>query len=373
MFRLNKEITKKINENGKDSSEQSNSSSKANEQNIYNEVLYDEKYWKNFTNKQTPESFYTKYDSHKDNKYANTLIHNEQNDDSCDDDVLDEEEKPSINQVSSINVKHIHFGNHIKQDHQNILNTSKGNNTSGNNNKFIKCVTEPDEYFITRPYFSFLNITPTKNNQFNYNMCTNSNNNSHTNQFHQGIPSFNSAQQQMNNFGYYMNMNILQNNNNASVSNTHNSKGSFVSTQYSSNKNYHNKLSSNEEVCFDFEDSTDENTFTNPKYITDYRAKIPTNESIESNQSNKNKQPPTQQHNRMFTDNNNFINIFKPAHNYYNSTRMNNTNNNNNNNMSIKPPYTKNDNMNSNRSDKQPINLDNVSYNIISFLFLTLL
>lgn len=317
--------------------------------------------------------FFNKYDSHNDNnnnhnKYSNTIIPNEQNDDSCNDDILDEEDKPSINQVSSINVKHIHFGNHIKQD-QNILNTSKGNNTSGNNNnnnKYIRCVTEPDEYFITRPYFSFLNFTPTKNNQFNYNICTNSNNNnntSHTNQFHQGIPSFNSAQQQMNNFGYYMNMNVLQNNNNnnASVNNTHNSKGSFVSTQYSSNKNYHNKLSSNEEVCFDFEDSTDENTFTNSKYITEYRAKIPTNESMESNQSNKNKQPQNQQHNRMFIDNNNFINIFKPNHSYYNSNRMNTTNNNNNNNMNIKPPYSKNENINSNRSDKQPINLDNVS------------
>ena len=47
---------------------------------------------------------------------------------------------------------------------------------------------------------------------------------------------------------------------------------------------------------------------------------------------------------------------------------MNNTNNNNNNNMNIKPPYSKNENINSNRSDKQPINLDNVSNITLSYI-----
>ena len=72
--------------------------------------------------------------------------------------------------------------------------------------------------------------------------------------------------------------------------------------------------------------SVDENAIANgtyKTYVTDYRARIPTNESIESNHSNKNKQ---QQQN---THNNNYRTV---------------------------------------RSDKQPINVDNVSVYIYLFI-----
>ena len=58
--------------------------------------------------------------------------------------------------------------------------------------------------------------------------------------------------------------------------------------------------------------SVDENTIANlnyKTYITDYRTRIPTNESIESNHSNKNKQQQQHNtHNRLYTDNNTFMN-----------------------------------------------------------------
>ena len=92
--------------------------------------------------------------------------------------------------------------------------------------------------------------------------------------------------------------------------------------------------------------SVDENTIANGNYktyITDYRARIPTNESIESNHSNKNKQQQQQHniHNRLYTDNNTFIN---------------------NNNMYKQ--NTHNNNYRTVRSDKQLINADNVSIHI---------
>ena len=88
--------------------------------------------------------------------------------------------------------------------------------------------------------------------------------------------------------------------------------------------------------------SVDENAIANgtyKTYVTDYRARIPTNESIESNHSNKNKQQQQNTHNRLYTDNNSFMNnVYKQNthNNYYSSSRTV-------------------------RSDKQLINVDNVS------------
>lgn len=156
--------------------------------------------------------------------------------------ILDEEERPVINQVSSTNVKHIHFGNTNLINNNEQYNTLNSSSSNSNNSKFIKCITEPDEYFIQRPHFPFINITPTRHTQMNYNI-----NNINSYCFHQGIPSFNNAQtyQQINNYGMYVNTNMILTN----TSNTYNnSKGSFVSTQYSSNKNNDNKLNSNDDV-----------------------------------------------------------------------------------------------------------------------------
>lgn len=82
-------------------------------------------------------------------------------------------------------------------------------------------MTEPDEHFFKRPTFPLLNTTPTKNGTIDANYSNP--------YFHYSLMnSFNSGQ--INNIGFHAN------------------KGSFVSTQYSSNKIYQNNYGSNEDM-----------------------------------------------------------------------------------------------------------------------------
>ena len=90
----------------------------------------------------------------------------------------------------------------------------------------------------------------------------------------------------------------------------HVNKGSFASTNYSSNRVYlntnnNNNYGSNEDII-EFDDSLNENVDSNSigngnykSYLSEYRAKIPNNDSCDSNQSNNNMRYPRMNLNLM--------------------------------------------------------------------------
>ena len=229
-FRLNNEI-KKVTENGKALSELSNSNYKVTEQQCINDQFLDLKIWNDQPNNNTKYStdqYLTKFEylkkannakKEKENITSNnnflTDIFNHSPDidefDNNDCDEVDEnDEHGVINKISSIKIKHPNFGSTNPTSSQKYIPE-----------KNYRCMTEPDENFFTRPTFPLLNATPTKNGTIDVNYSNP--------YFHYSLMnSFNSGQ--LNNIGLHAN------------------KGSFVSTQYSSNKIYQNNYGSNEDM-----------------------------------------------------------------------------------------------------------------------------
>ena len=262
VFRLNNEI-KKVTENAKDLSELSNSNSKITEQQNINEQFMDLKIWKDRGENKTQcstDQYLSQYESLK-NKNDSMFNHTSDIDEFAEFDEVNENDHGVINKISSIDIKHPNF------------NSTKP--TSNENINTYKCITEPDEYFF-RPSFPI--NTPQKNSiNVNY-----SNPYCH-------FSLMNSFNSQMNNIY----------------------KGSFVSTQYSSNKIYHKAYGSNEDIFLENEDTDGNSNSTNNN--NNYKGlRIPTSESNESNQSSR------YQNGLMIEDNSAILNkVFKPNTAYY--------------------------------------------------------
>ena len=201
----------------KDLSELSNSNSRVNEQQCINEQIMDLKIWKDQpnNNKYSTAQYINKFESLKNKGNVDDNSDIDEFDNELDE--INEKDHGIINKVSSINIKHPNF--------------SSQNPTTSHNENNYRCMTEPDEYFFPRPSFPMLNTTPKKNGTIDTN---------YQNPYIQYslMDSFTSPQ--INNMGFHAN------------------KGSFVSTQYSSNKIYHNYGSNEDNIFVEGEDSTNE-------------------------------------------------------------------------------------------------------------------
>ena len=350
--KLNLEI-KNVTDNKKDLSYLSNSNSKINDQPECSEQFLNIKYWKNKENSrnqtQSPKQFSIKFEKikklelkknknkiPKPNNSSSIFEYTSDIDEFYSDELNENnEDHEIINKISSINIQSPNF--------QNSINNTSNNKSLDNENKNIrfKSITEPDEYTFQRPSFieNFNNnSTPRKVNESFY-----------TNPYiNYPLGSFFS----MNNYG-------------------HVNKGSFASTNYSSNKVYHNNYGSSEDII-EFDDSLNENVDCNSigngnykSYLSNYRAKIPNNESNDSIQTNNNIRYPIMNLNLVYCNpnNNNLIennnNSNQPFFTFQNNvffTPNNNVPITKNNNF-----YNRNENQINNKGEKQFINLENVS------------
>ena len=178
--------------------------------------------WKNNTNstKQDTQQYYKKYEFLKQQfkqKEKNEIIKEQaENFDDVPNDECETEEGTIINKINSINIKS-NLITHQKQSSSNSVN----NNSSGTFSSKHFCNTEPDELYYA-PYFSeslpinTSNKTPQQMRTFN--------------------PSYLMMQQQLNNnlMSQFASTNTVPNFSPRYL----NTKGSFLSTQYSSNKMY---------------------------------------------------------------------------------------------------------------------------------------
>ena len=353
--KLNLEI-KNVTDNKKDLSYLSNSNSIINDQPECNEQFLNIKYWKNKENSrnqtQSPKQFSIKFEKikklelkknknkiPKPNNSSSIFEYTSDIDEFYSDELNENnEDHEIINKISSINIQSPNF--------QNSINNTSNNKSLDNENKNIrfKSITEPDEYTFQRPSFieNFNNnSTPRKVNESFY-----------TNPYiNYPLGSFFS----MNNYG-------------------HVNKGSFASTNYSSNKVYHNNYGSSEDII-EFDDSLNENVDCNSigngnykSYLSNYRAKIPNNESNDSIQTNNNIRYPIMNLNLVYCNPNN-NNLIENINNNNNSNQPFFTFQNNvfftpNNNVPITKNnnfYNRNENQINNKGEKQFINLENVS------------
>ena len=353
--KLNLEI-KNVTDNKKDLSYLSNSNSKINDQPECSEQFLNIKYWKNKENSrnqtQSPKQFSIKFEKikklelkknknkiPKPNNSSSIFEYTSDIDEFYSDELNENnEDHEIINKISSINIQSPNF--------QNSINNTSNNKSLDNENKNIrfKSITEPDEYTFQRPSFieNFNNnSTPRKVNESFY-----------TNPYiNYPLGSFFS----MNNYG-------------------HINKGSFASTNYSSNKVYHNNYGSSEDII-EFDDSLNENVDCNSigngnykSYLSNYRAKIPNNESNDSIQTNNNIRYPIMNLNLVYCNPNN-NNLIENINNNNNSNQPFFTFQNNvfftpNNNVPITKNnnfYNRNENQINNKGEKQFINLENVS------------
>ena len=353
--KLNLEI-KNVTDNKKDLSYLSNSNSIINDQPECNEQFLNIKYWKNKENSrnqtQSPKQFSIKFEKikklelkknknkiPKPNNSSSIFEYTSDIDEFYSDELNENnEDHEIINKISSINIQSPNF--------QNSINNTSNNKSLDNENKNIrfKSITEPDEYTFQRPSFieNFNNnSTPRKVNESFY-----------TNPYiNYPLGSFFS----MNNYG-------------------HINKGSFASTNYSSNKVYHNNYGSSEDII-EFDDSLNENVDCNSigngnykSYLSNYRAKIPNNESNDSIQTNNNIRYPIMNLNLVYCNPNN-NNLIENINNNNNSNQPFFTFQNNvfftpNNNVPITKNnnfYNRNENQINNKGEKQFINLENVS------------
>ena len=353
--KLNLEI-KNVTDNKKDLSYLSNSNSIINDQPECNEQFLNIKYWKNKENSrnqtQSPKQFSIKFEKikklelkknknkiPKPNNSSSIFEYTSDIDEFYSDELNENnEDHEIINKISSINIQSPNF--------QNSINNTSNNKSLDNENKNIrfKSITEPDEYTFQRPSFieNFNNnSTPRKVNESFY-----------TNPYiNYPLGSFFS----MNNYG-------------------HVNKGSFASTNYSSNKVYHNNYGSSEDII-EFDDSLNENVDCNSigngnykSYLSNYRAKIPNNESNDSIQTNNNIRYPIMNLNLVYCNPNN-NNLIENINNNNNSNQPFFTFQNNmfftpNNNVQITKNnnfYNRNENQINNKGEKQFINLENVS------------
>ena len=353
--KLNLEI-KNVTDNKKDLSYLSNSNSKINDQPECSEQFLNIKYWKNKENSrnqtQSPKQFSIKFEKikklelkknknkiPKPNNSSSIFEYTSDIDEFYSDELNENnEDREIINKISSINIQSPNF--------QNSINNTSNNKSLDNENKNIrfKSITEPDEYTFQRPSFieNFNNnSTPRKVNESFY-----------TNPYiNYPLGSFFS----MNNYG-------------------HINKGSFASTNYSSNKVYHNNYGSSEDII-EFDDSLNENVDCNSigngnykSYLSNYRAKIPNNESNDSIQTNNNIRYPIMNLNLVYCNPNN-NNLIENINNNNNSNQPFFTFQNNmfftpNNNVQITKNnnfYNRNENQINNKGEKQFINLENVS------------
>ena len=353
--KLNLEI-KNVTDNKKDLSYLSNSNSKINDQPECSEQFLNIKYWKNKENSrnqtQSPKQFSIKFEKikklelkknknkiPKPNNSSSIFEYTSDIDEFYSDELNENnEDHEIINKISSINIQSPNF--------QNSINNTSNNKSLDNENKNIrfKSITEPDEYTFQRPSFieNFNNnSTPRKVNESFY-----------TNPYiNYPLGSFFS----MNNYG-------------------HVNKGSFASTNYSSNKVYHNNYGSSEDII-EFDDSLNENVDCNSigngnykSYLSNYRAKIPNNESNDSIQTNNNIRYPIMNLNLVYCNPNN-NNLIENINNNNNSNQPFFTFQNNvfftpNNNVPITKNnnfYNRNENQINNKGEKQFINLENVS------------
>ena len=353
--KLNLEI-KNVTDNKKDLSYLSNSNSKINDQPECSEQFLNIKYWKNKENSrnqtQSPKQFSIKFEKikklelkknknkiPKPNNSSSIFEYTSDIDEFYSDELNENnEDHEIINKISSINIQSPNF--------QNSINNTSNNKSLDNENKNIrfKSITEPDEYTFQRPSFieNFNNnSTPRKVNESFY-----------TNPYiNYPLGSFFS----MNNYG-------------------HVNKGSFASTNYSSNKVYHNNYGSSEDII-EFDDSLNENVDCNSigngnykSYLSNYRAKIPNNESNDSIQTNNNIRYPIMNLNLVYCNPNN-NNLIENINNNNNSNQPFFTFQNNmfftpNNNVQITKNnnfYNRNENQINNKGEKQFINLENVS------------
>ncbi len=353
--KLNLEI-KNVTDNKKDLSYLSNSNSKINDQPECSDQFLNIKYWKNKENSrnqtQSPKQFSIKFEKikklelkknknkiPKPNNSSSIFEYTSDIDEFYSDELNENnEDHEIINKISSINIQSPNF--------QNSINNTSNNKSLENENQNIrfKSITEPDEYTFQRPSFieNFNNnSTPRKVNESFY-----------TNPYiNYPLGSFFS----MNNYG-------------------HINKGSFASTNYSSNKVYHNNYGSSEDII-EFDDSLNENVDCNSigngnykSYLSNYRAKIPNNESNDSNQTNNNIRYPIMNLNLVYCNPNN-NNLIENINNNNNSNQPFFTFQNNmfftpNNNVQITKNnnfYNRNENQINNKGEKQFINLENVS------------
>jgi len=220
---LNKEIKLAV-ENCKDLSYCSNSNSKISEQQQYNEQFLDSRYWCVRKNNNESDSLNTRNEKINNNNKNDNNIKNvkdveeekiiyindedEKNNFNDDFDEEDMEEKTIENRENGINEI-----NSIKVNNNNLNNKNKDNiiinnnsNTNNNNNK-SKCITEPDDQFLILNEKLNPNHTPNKINQ-SYFPCIYNNQ-----QVHSFISSYNNYPSTF-------------------------SKGSFISTNNSSNNKY---------------------------------------------------------------------------------------------------------------------------------------
>jgi hypothetical protein len=353
--KLNLEI-KNVTDNKKDLSYLSNSNSKINDQPECSDQFLNIKYWKNKENSrnqtQSPKQFSIKFEKikklelkknknkiPKPNNSSSIFEYTSDIDEFYSDELNENnEDHEIINKISSINIQSPNF--------QNSINNTSNNKSLENENQNIrfKSITEPDEYTFQRPSVieNFNNnSTPRKVNESFY-----------TNPYiNYPLGSFFS----MNNYG-------------------HINKGSFASTNYSSNKVYHNNYGSSEDII-EFDDSLNENVDCNSigngnykSYLSNYRAKIPNNESNDSIQTNNNIRYPIMNLNLVYCNPNN-NNLIENINNNNNSNQPFFTFQNNmfftpNNNVQITKNnnyYNRNENQINNKGEKQFINLENVS------------
>ena len=362
--KLNLEINK-VTENKNELSYLSNSNSKINDQPQCNEQFLNIKYWKNKDNSknqtQSPKQFSIKFEKIKKlelkkKNFSNipkpnpsSIFEYTSDIDEFDSDELNEDtdNHEIINKISSINIQSPNFNNNK-------------NNNNNNHNKSIesesqdirfKSITEPDEHVFQRPtLIENFNCNLTTPRKINESFYTN--------------PYINYP------LGSFFSMNNYH----------HVNKGSFASTNYSSNRVYlntnnnnnNNNYGSNEDII-EFDDSLNENVDSNSigngnykSYLSEYKAKIPNNDSCDSNQSNNNIRYPRMNLNLIYCNpnNNNLIeNInnnsntsqpffsFQPNNLFFtpNNIQMNKNNN-----------FHRNENQNS-KSEKQLINLEDVA------------
>ena len=236
---LNKEIRCVV-ENCKDLSYYSNSNSKISEQQQYNEQFLDSRYWGVRKNHNENDSYNTKNEKSQNekkislrnnNKNENKKNENNDNEYDVEEKVLylnDEDEKNKfddfdeedmeektiekrengINEINSIKVNKNNLNNKDNLTINNNSNSNNNNNNSGNNNlNKSRCITEPDDQFLI--FYAKLNPnhTPNKINQSYFPCIYNSQ------QVHSFISTYNNYPSTF-------------------------SKGSFISTNNSSNNKY---------------------------------------------------------------------------------------------------------------------------------------
>ena len=217
---LNKEI-KLVVENGKDLSYYSNSNSKISEQQQYNEQFLDSRYWCVRKNHNESDSLNAKIEKSENknikNKKASKNKKNEKdieekilyiNDDDENNNFIDDfDEEDMEEKTIEKNEKGINEINSIKVNKNNLNNKNKDNLNDNNNLNKSKCATDPDSQFLILNEKLNPSHTPNKINQ-SYFPCIYNNQ-----QVHSFISTYNNYPSTF-------------------------SKGSFISTNNSSNNKY---------------------------------------------------------------------------------------------------------------------------------------